>query len=185
MAKTSLNSALKGISGGIDNWVYRDVGGRTVISRRAEHTAEPTAGQLAVRERFRLAADWARAANADPVLQAVYDPIARAKGITRYTVMVTDYLKPPVVNAVDLTGYAGRIGDVIRVRAADDAAVAGVNVAIRAADLSVLEEGAATLQLGTWVYAATTLRAAGVPITITATAADRPGNTGTKTESWT
>jgi hypothetical protein len=62
--------------------------------------------------------------------------------------------------------------------------VTAVNIAIRAADLTVLEEGTAVLQFGTWVYTATTARMFGTPVAITATALDRPGNTGTKTETW-
>lgn len=65
------------------------------------------------------------------------------------------------------------------------ARLTAVSVAIRAADLSVLEEGAATLTDGAWVYRATTARASGQAVTITATAVDRPGHTGAKTEPWT
>jgi hypothetical protein len=184
MAKTELNSALRGISGGIDNWVYRTVGGRMVISRRPKATGLVTEGQLAVRERFRLGADYARATAADPALKAIYEPIAKEKGVTLFVLLMTDFLRPPVVNALDLAQYEGRIGDPIRVRASDYAAVTEVNIAIRAADLTVLEEGAAVLQFGTWVYTATTARVFGTPVTITATALDRPGNTATKTETW-
>ena len=183
MAKTQLNSALNGISGGIDNWVYRSVRGRTVISRRGTNTNPLTEPQLAVRERFRLAADYAKAAAADPVQQAIYAPFAKERGVSLFSAMMTDYLKPPVVNVIDLTGYHGQIGQPIRVRASDDIEVMGVRVTLQAPDLTVLEEGPAVLQFGTWVYAATTVRpAGGVPITITATATDRPGNLGTKSE---
>ena len=36
MAKLTLNSALQGIRGRIDNWVYRKYGSRTVLARRPE-----------------------------------------------------------------------------------------------------------------------------------------------------
>jgi hypothetical protein len=48
----------------------------------------------------------------------------------------------------------------------------------------VLEQGAAALESGIWVYHATTARTPGDPVTIAATAFDRPGNAGTKTEPW-
>jgi hypothetical protein len=184
MAKTNLNSALKGISGGIDNWVYRSVGGRMVISRRPTGSRPATPGQLAVRERFRLATEYAKATAADPVLRALHEPIAKEKGVALFVLLMTDFLRPPIVNNVDLAGYQGRVGDLIRIRASDYAAVTAVSVAIRAEDLTVLEEGAAVLQFGTWVYTATTAQAPGVPVTITATAVDRPGNTATKMEAW-
>jgi hypothetical protein len=185
VAKTELNSALKGISGGIDNWVYRQRKGQTVICRRPIVTSDPTESQLAVRERFRQGASYARMVLADPVRRAVYEPIAKAKGLSLFTVTLTDFLKPPTVDAIDLTGYHGMVGDVIRVQTSDYAGVTAVSIAIRAPDLTVREEGAAVLEFGAWVYTATTLRIAGETVTISATAVDRPGHTGTKTESWT
>jgi len=181
MAKTELNSALRGISGAIDNWVYRNLGDRIVICRRGVNTAAPTDAQLAVRERFRLAADYGRTAKQDPALRAVYEAVAKAKGTSVLIAMMTDYLNPPDVNSVDLSSYTGRVGDPIRIRASKEAGVMAVNVAIRASDLTVLEEGAAVLQNGTWIYTAATAVPASSAVTITATAVDRPGNTGTKT----
>lgn len=183
MAKTQLNSALNGISGGIDNWVYRSVRGRTVISRRGTNTSPLTEPQIAVRERFRLAADYAKAGTADPAQQAIYAPFAKERSISLFSAMMTDYLKPPVVNVIDLSAYHGQIGEPIRVRASDDIEVMGVHVTLQAPDLSVLEEGPAVLQFGTWVYLTTTARPAdGTALTITAKATDRPGNTATKSE---
>lgn len=184
MAKTELNSALRGISGAIDNWVYRNLGDRIVICRRSVSTATPTDAQLAVRERFRLAADYGRAAKQDPQLLPIYEAVAKAKGTSVLIAMMTDYLNPPDVNSVDLSSYTGRVGDVIRIRASKDAGVLAVNVAIRAADLSVLEEGSAILQNGTWIYTATSAIPSSPAVTITATAVDRPGNTGTKTATF-
>jgi hypothetical protein len=104
--------------------------------------------------------------------------------MTVFSAAMADYLNPPTVDVVDLVGYHGAPGDSIVVRASDKIGVAAVNVAIRAEDLTVLEEGAATLENGTWVYRATTARAPGQPVTVTATALDRPGRTGSKTETW-
>ena len=49
MAKTRLNSALKQIGGAIDQWVYRQFRGRTVIYPLPEVSQTPSAAQLAVR----------------------------------------------------------------------------------------------------------------------------------------
>jgi hypothetical protein len=118
------------------------------------------------------------------VLQGFYEPIAAERGVSLFVLHMTDYLRPPTVNVVDLSGYEGRVGDKVRIRASDTVAVSAVNVTIQGADLSVLEEGAAVLQFGTWVYTSTTARAPGVPATITAIALDRPGNVATKMEPW-
>jgi hypothetical protein len=132
MARTERNSALKGISGGIDNWIYRQRNGRTVIASRPTVVGIPTEAQLAVRERFRLAADYARAAVTNPAERAIYAPIAKEKGLSLFTVILTDYLKQPTVSSLDLSGYIGQVGDQIWIRASDDVGVTAVRVAIRA-----------------------------------------------------
>jgi hypothetical protein len=184
MAKTTLNSALKTISGGIDNWVYRQHAGKTVISPRTAPTGPVTPAQQAVRDRFREAAAYAKSVFATPALRSVYEAAAQQMGITMFAAAVADYLNPPEVDDIDLTGYHGSIGDRIIVRASDDIGVTAVSVAIRAEDLTLLEEGAAVLQGGVWVYIATTARPAGQPLTITATAVDHASRTGNKLEIW-
>jgi len=184
MPKLELNSALKSISGGIDAWVYRSVRGRTFICRRPTRSSAPSDAQLAVRERFRLAADYARAGATDPALQAAFGPLAKERGVSLFTVLMGDYLSSPTVNAIDLSGYHGQVGELIKMRASDDVGVTKVSVALHAADGALLEGGEAVLQFGTWVYAATTQRVPGTPVTITATAGDRPGNVGSKSETW-
>jgi len=184
MAKIELNSALKAIHGGLDNWVYRNIRGQMVLSRRPTASGTVSEAQADVRERFRHAAAYAKATLLDTIQRAAYDMVAKAKGLPVFSVMLTDFLKPPVVELLDLTAYHGQVGDVIRVSASDYVGVTAVNVAIRAPDLTVREEGAAVLQSGVWVYTATTLRIAEEAVTITATAVDRPGHTGTKIESW-
>jgi len=184
MAKLQLNSALSSISGAIDNWVYRRRAGRMVIGRRPMFTDPRTPAQLATREQFRQAASYARAAGADPTLRAFYDGLARTRQQPVFSLMLTDYLKPPVVDEIVLTDYHGQVDDRIVIRASDDVGVTGVMVKLQAADDSVLEEGAAVLEGGAWVYRGTTAPPAGDPVTITATAVDRPGHTGVKTATW-
>ena len=70
-----------------------------------------------------------------------YVELASAKGLPLFTVMLTDYLKAPLVDAIDRSGYHGQVGDIIRIRASAYAGVTAVNVAIRAPDLTVREQG--------------------------------------------
>lgn len=184
MAKTLLNSALKSIRGGLDAWVYRQYGDKLVVSPRPVHGGPPTAAQATHRERFRLAGAYARDTYADPARRAPYVAVARERGMPITGLMVTDFLKPPTVDAIDLSGYHGAVNDPIAITATDDVGVTAVTVTIQAADETVLEQGAAALTNGVWVYHATTARTAGQTVTITATAVDRPGHTGEKTESW-
>lgn len=184
MANSSLNSALHHISGAIDRWVYRQFRGKTVISRRPEGGQEPTPAQAIVRERFRLAADYATQTAADPVLSAPYEAKAFHLKVPPREVMVADYLRSPVVKSVNLAGFHGAVGDAIAITAEDDMEVISVHVAIRAADESVLEQGPAVLQGNTWVYLATTARGLGETGSIVVTATDRPNHTGALTVPW-
>ena len=185
MAKSTLNSALRGIHGKIDAWVYRNYGDRTVISRRPEGTDARSPAQLAIRAAFKEAAAYAKAALADPVRRAIYATIAKARGRPLFATALTDYLKPPVVDAIDLGGYHGAAGDPIVVHASDDIEVTAVTVVIRDETDAVLEQGAAVAQDGTWHYTATAAVPPGQSVTIEATATDRPGHAGAKLTTWT
>lgn len=183
MASTTFNGFLDRVRGRFGNIVFKMRDGVTFISRPpALSTAEPTAAQLAARERFRLAAAYTKSALADPVLRPLYEQRARDRQRPVVSVAVADYFNPPVVEAIDATGYHGRIGDLIKVAATDDFEVVGVNVVIRDAALAVLEQGPAALADGRWTYAATVAVAAGDTVTIEAVAKDRPGHPGTKSQ---
>jgi hypothetical protein len=185
MAKPLLNSAFNALSGAIDRWVYRQVNGRTFIARRPEPTEnEPSEAQMAVRKRFRKAARYASDKALDPILGPAYLALAQARGRAVRALMMSDYLHAPVVTAVDLADFHGGVGDPIRVHAEDDVGVVSVDVEIRAADDTVLEQGAATVDGDKWVYATTVAYPAGTPVTITATAVDRPGGKGSKSVVW-
>lgn len=185
MAKLSLNSALKGISGRIDNWVYRKYGDRTVLGRRPEFSGPPTVGQQAVRDRFRAAAAYAKTVLADPVQRVDYEALARARSFPLFALIMGDYLNPPEVTAIDLADYHGQVGNVIRVEALDDVAVQAIGLEIRDATDAILEQGPAVLSAGRWTYAATTVVPAGATVTIQATATDRPGHPGARIVAWT
>ena len=179
MAKLTLNSALKKIRGGIDDWVYRRVGSKMVISPRPEASmAPPTEGQLAVRNAFRAAASYGRASLADPARRAVYDAVALAREQPVLSVAIGDFFNPPQVHVVDTSAYKGQVGDKIKVLASDDVEVMSVNIDIRETGGTLIEQGAATKISEEWIYTATTAVAPGHPVKITATATDRPGNTG-------
>ncbi len=183
MAKVELNPSLMHISGRIGNLVYRRNGNGTSISTRpAPTSAPPSAAQLGVREQFAAAAAYATVSLADPVLGPRYTAAAVARGMRPRAFAVADFFSPPVVKALDLSGYHGLVGDAIAVLAVDDFEVAGVTVVLRSADQTVLEQGAAVLSEGRWRYLATTAIAVGQAITVEAVAKDRPGHTGTRSE---
>jgi hypothetical protein len=184
MAKLDLNTALKGLHGRVDGWVYRQVNGRTVIGPKPVFTKPPTAGQLAFKERFKEATAYGRAALADPVAGPLYLAKARTRKLPTFAVIIADYFKSPEVKSIDTVDYHGHIGDPVKVTAIDDFEVVGVNVVIRDDTDAVLEQGAAVLTGEKWTYTATVAVPVGEAVTIEATAKDRPGHTGALIKPW-
>lgn len=82
--------------------------------------------------------------------QAASRGAAQARGMSLFAFVMGDFLKPPVVEAVNLTGCLGRVGDLTRVNASDDFEVVAVAVMIRDAADAVLEQGPAALVAGLW-----------------------------------
>lgn len=179
MAKIELDPAFEAFRGGLGNYVYRKTEDGVIASPRVNRTYPPTAGQLAVRQRFATAAAYAKAVLAHAVQGPRYVAAAAEKGLRPAAFAVTDFLTPPEVTAIDAAGYHGAVGEAIVVQATDLFEVTGVAVAIRSAAGAVLEQGAAVLVEGTWRYLATTAIAAGTAVTLEAVATDRPGHTGT------
>lgn len=181
MAKVNLNPVLEQFQGKIGDLVFKRFMDGTIVSRLPNPSnEEPSMAQNAVRNRFRLAASYARAVFADPVRKAAYAILAKSRGMPTFALALADYLKPPVVHTLDLAAYRGHAGDVVEAEASDDVEVVGVTVTVRNDGGDVLEEGPAMLVNGRWRYAATVPIAAGETLTVEATATDRPGHTGTK-----
>jgi hypothetical protein len=91
---------------------------------------EPSEAQQAIRDRFRQAAVYGKMVMADPETKAIYENAAAAKGKPLFSLMIADFFNAPSVDEVDVSGYSGKAGDTIRIRAHDDFDVTGVNVAI-------------------------------------------------------
>ena len=178
MAKIELNSAIRRIQGKMDNWVYRRNGDGVSISKRPTITKPPTAGQLAVREKFRAAAAYAQSVQLDAIQRPRYAAAAQKRGARPFAFAVADFLNPPQVMAIDTSAFHGAVGDLIKVRAVDGFEVTGVTVMLKDGDGGVIQQGAAVLADGVWQYAATGGIAVGEELVIEAIATDRPGHTG-------
>jgi hypothetical protein len=156
MAKVKLSSALTRVSSRLGNVVFRRYGDEIILAQRPDLAGRaPTPGQAAHRQRFRLAALYGRTVLADPEKKALYEARARARGLPVFALTIADFLHVPAVDQIDLSGYTGRAGETIRIRASDDIEVAGVEVGITDAGGAVLERGAAAARDGVWEYATT------------------------------
>jgi hypothetical protein len=178
MAKIELNSAIRRITGTMDNWVYRRNGDGVSIAKRPTNTKAPTAAQLAVRELFKAAAAYARSVQEDAIQRPRYAEAAKSKGMRAFAFAVADFLNEPKVMAIDTSAYHGAVGGLIKVRAVDDFEVTGVTVVMKDGENAVIQQGAAMLVDGVWQYATTVGIAVGEEVTIEAVAMDRPGHTG-------
>jgi hypothetical protein len=184
--KLRLNTAITGIRGIMNDWVYKRFENITLAVKRPKpNLRPPTATQERTRDRFTDASAYANAVFADPARRAVYEAAARAEGrVTVRSLVVADFLNLPKVKEVDLGAFYGRIGDKILINARDDFEVTAVKVQIRSAAGAVIEEGNAVMGDTRWVYTATTAVAPGDTVTIEATAFDRPGNNTALSEPW-
>lgn len=181
MAKITGNPRVKGARGKFgDEFVYKQRGGVTFISRIPQWDKDrpATPGQAEMRDRFSLAAAYASWAMNYPDLKREYAKVAPT-GKTANNMAFRDFMQAPEVSRINAADYTGQPGSSIVVTADDDFRVAEVLVQLFAADGSLLEEGAAQLQVinrSSWTYTASKAVAPLSGCRIRATARDIPGN---------
>jgi hypothetical protein len=186
MTKTTLNPTIDDYRGSIGKLVFKKYRGRTIVAKKPVVTAEPSQAQVNQRIRFKEAAAFGKFAQTDPALRAIYEPIARARQVTVYTVAVQDYLKKPVIKPLDLFEYKGRVGDLILIQASDEIGLASLEVTIDSNDGTLIESGQAVESApgtGKWTYMATVPVPYGTDIFIEVVAVDYAGNRTKLTES--
>lgn len=167
-------STVRGKSGGI---VFKTVRGKTILAQSPTVAArEASPAQLAQRERFTAACNYAREVLSDPLQRRLYADLARERDRRIDKMIESDFLTSPTVDLVDVANYRGEPGGLVRVLATDDIEVVAVTVEIRTASDAKVESGAAAKVHGVWNYTATAT-APQEALVITATARDRPGNT--------
>ena len=182
MAKITYTPGWDHVHGHVGTFVYRERYGDNIVVKKPDQVAQPnTPAQSAVKDNFRQAAAYAKSAMADTQAHAAYLAEARVRHSSPIAVAVEDWMNAPEVTAIDLSQYTKKVGDAIYIKAQDDFAVTGVMVAIVDNTQIPVESGAAVLDAasGSWKYTATVDASAKPSVTVTATASDRPGNTGT------
>jgi hypothetical protein len=178
MARVNYNVVMHGASGRVgDLLTFIQRNGKTYIGKIRTSTGQLSPEQQAVRDRFPLAAKYAKACMKDPAIKALYKQRAGG-GISPYNLAVADYWTPPVVESINTLNYSGAVGSTIQVQATDDTKVTEVQVKITSAGGALLEEGLAVLNAETesWHYTATVVNAVVSGSKITVVAKDLPGN---------
>ena len=180
MATQKNNVVTHGLSGKVgDMLLFRQRAGNTIVGKIPENAlADPTAKQLAVQEKFTEGAQYAKSVIADPATKALYDAMV-VEPQTAFNLALADYCVPPDIKSVDVSLYAGVVGNKITVKAIDNFMVKHVKLEIRKPDNSLIEQGDAVQDPSNgllWVYTATAVNAAVSGTKIIAKAIDLPGN---------
>jgi hypothetical protein len=97
MARVKNNIITQGLSGMLGGTlVFRQQGGRTIVSAApTEAAGEPSAAQVAQRQRFQEAAIYAKAQITDPASKAAYAAEQDGSNGSAYAIAVADFLKAP------------------------------------------------------------------------------------------
>ena len=149
MAKQKNNVVTHGLSGTVGGMlVFRQTATGTVIQSFPRMSDKATEAQKAQRSKFQRAVLYGKAMLADPVRREEYEAAAHRKKRTPFNVAVADFLLAPDIEVIDVSGYHGIPGDVIRIEATDDFMVKEVRVIISDYAGNVIEEGNA--QPGAW-----------------------------------
>lgn len=181
MSQSKNNIVTEGLSGKIYQLVFKQWFGRTVVAKRPRKFTTVTSNQLNIREAFKSAAIYAKAAITDAALKLAYK--AKAKpGQTAYNMAFADFFHAPEIGEIDSSGYNGQVGSTLIAQATDDFKVKSVKVSIEKANGSLIEEGLASLLPDglNWMYVSTVANntTAGTKISFTAT--DMPGHSISK-----
>lgn len=182
MTKVFLQPGLRGLSGGMGDWVYSLRKGKTVVGMKPIKTAESSEAQVVQQERFKEAVSFAKSALANPALRAFYEPIAVEREISVYALAIADFLNTPDFKPLDLSSYQGRVGDTIVIRVNDDIGMADVDVKITSQTGTLIETGKAVeegTRSGKWIYTTTAPVTLGSDIFIEVNGTD---HAGTKTK---
>jgi hypothetical protein len=185
MSKIKNNPILQKVSGMLgETIVFRQGPTGPVMANAPKKPTSVHENQVAARERFLDAVQYAKRQTAKDDVKAMY-----ATGITKklpsaYQVAVTDYLTVPRIKQIDADAYLGGAGQPINVHASDDFRVASVAVLIKSAAGEDIERGQAIMaedMRDVWVYTTTLGNPSFTGSAITTTVKDIAGNTAVRT----
>jgi len=179
MAIVKGNLAIEGLSGLLgDQLIFkRDRAGRTIVSRKPNFENRVfSANQKKHQNRFQEAAAYAKAA---AKTEPIYAELAAGTAKSAYNVAVGDWFNPPEVGEIDVRGYTGQAGEIIRAKVTDDVRVTQVKVVISTGDGVIVERGEMRLEQGLWYSYTTTANCPVELAKIEVIGLDLPGHEGT------
>ena len=185
MSTVELHAPFTTFSGTIGKLVYRKVRGRTIVAVKPDANRPLSQAEVAHRQDFAQAATWAKAALQDEELRPFYEALGKQREISARAAAISDYLKRPTLEALDLAEYAGQAGDHIYFMASDNAGLVNAMVTIGDGNGTVFESGPAVEvepDTGYWMYTAKNDLQVGSTIMINVKGSDRPGHSVEVTE---
>jgi hypothetical protein len=156
MARSNNNLLTKGLSGMVGKQiVFRTWNGKTFISVAPKKTKKQSPIQKENRSKFKRATIYAKSMMKDSVKKAEYKEIAKKLQLPNaYTAAITDYMRNPQIEALDLGNYTGKAEEQIKVTASKKGfEIQEVEVILVNQNGEIIEEGKAQKGLGTeWIY---------------------------------
>jgi hypothetical protein len=129
-----------------DNLCKQDRGefSTTSLSRRPDRSAvTPTPEQLAHQERIGQAVAYGCFALADAETRALHEAAAARKGQPVFFPIIADLCNTPGIDALDLSAYTGKVGDLVKITARNDFGVVSITVQVANQQGMLIESDAA------------------------------------------
>jgi len=179
MSRVEMHAPFTTFRGTIGKLVYRKYKGRTVVALKPDADRPLSQAEITHRQDFAQAAAWAKTALLDEELRPFYEALGKQRDIPARAAAVSDFLKRPSLEALDLSEYTGQTGDPIYFMTNDNGGVANALVTISDEDGTVLESGEASEVdpgMGYWMYTTQCAIPGGILVLINVKVSDRPGN---------
>jgi len=180
MSQVKINDIFTvGLSGGFgNNTTFRHRKGKTYAFPKQQR-GTPSAKQIAIREKFQAAADYAKATLMDPTVLAEYSAIAAQKQFKSpvFTAII-DYLSATKLSKISTEAFKGQVGFHLAIRLADNYKGKELFVSFANKDGTVMESGNASFTFGddAWKYVTTGSYADIGGLKISVTVKDRIAN---------
>jgi hypothetical protein len=168
MALVRQNIVMQGLSGTLGEQLVIKVakGGRTIVSVKPtfDENRAFSAAQQEQQQAFREAVAYAKEQKDNQIY------IAKAEGTSKnaYNLAMADWFHAPEILEINLDGWSGEAGQVLRIRVQDDVQVQHVEVMIMDEADTLLEQGSAVDVGALWWEYTTTGTASGNPKVVVA-----------------
>jgi hypothetical protein len=156
MARSKNNPLTKGLSGMVGKQiVFRTWNGKTFISVAPKKPKKQSPVQKENRTKFKRATIYAKSMMKDPLKKTEYKDIAKKLQLPNaYTAAITDYMRNPQIEALDLANYSGKADEEIKVTVSKkEFEVQEVEVVVVDQNGEVVEKGKAVKGVANeWIY---------------------------------